>query len=668
MPEDETYLHKALSNMGQNDTRSVPTQQQQRTPLQRSQTQAAFFEQCKMRQVPGVPEPAWHKPTDLDLFPPSLPSPSAPHGAPNTELIRTHFLREGKLHEHQALRILAEAEGLLRGETNLLDVGGPITVCGDVHGQYYDLLKIFEIGGDPANNTYLFLGDYVDRGCFGIECLLYLYSLKIRYPKRIYLLRGNHECRHLTEYFTFHRECVRKYSKEVYEACIKSFQALPLAAVLDNRFLCVHGGLSPELNMLGDVNMINRFQEPPSHGLLCDLLWSDPIANFGHEQEPTANQTATTSMAGPVPAGTSFLHNPVRGCSFFFTYDAACAFLERNNLLGILRGHEVQNNGYNMYRKTPHKKFPSVITIFSAPNYCDFYHNRGAVLKYANKNITIRQFNASGHPYWLPNFMDGFTWSLPFVGDKIVQMLLAILACCTAEELEESSSEEEVGDGEGTTARDAEALAAARRQQIKNKILAVGRMRRVFQILREEAETASELNQAMEASGMAAIRARGANKDELGVQTNQIRRAIRTFDDARRKDEFNERLPTLQPSPIPSSPSGSGTATPATPANLSNSMSTPRPAFPLVQAPSTRRRPSYHDDIDLEERFRRTLHLNNNNNNNTGANPVQGTSGGTQEDEDEDEDERELHELAERIALGGRGAKRPQALKRHETV
>ena len=71
-----------------------------------------------------------------------------------------------------------------------------------------------------------------------------------------------------------------------------------------------------------------------------------------------------------------------------------------------------------MYRKTPAKKFPSVITIFSAPNYCDFYHNRGAVLKYANKNITIRQFNASSHPYWLPNFMDAFTWSLPFVGDK----------------------------------------------------------------------------------------------------------------------------------------------------------------------------------------------------------------------------------------------------------
>lgn len=99
-------------------------------------------------------------------------------------------------------------------------------------------------------------------------------------------------------------------------------------------------------------------------------------------------------------------------------YEAVCAFLTRNNLLGVFRGHEAQDAGYTMHRKTPTKKFPSVITVFSAPNYLDAYHNRGAVLKYANKNITIRQYNSSPHPYWLPNFMDGFTWSLPFVGAK----------------------------------------------------------------------------------------------------------------------------------------------------------------------------------------------------------------------------------------------------------
>ena len=130
-----------------------------------------------------------------------------------------------------------------------------------------------------------------------------------------------------------------------------------------------------------------------------------------------------------------FIHNGARGCSFYYTcvtpsarpsqckihsyrYEAVCAFLTRNNLLGVFRGHEAQDAGYTMHRKTPTKKFPSVITVFSAPNYLDAYHNRGAVLKYANKNITIRQYNSSPHPYWLPNFMDGFTWSLPFVGAK----------------------------------------------------------------------------------------------------------------------------------------------------------------------------------------------------------------------------------------------------------
>ena len=151
-----------------------------------------------------------------------------------------------------------------------------------------------------------------------------------------------------------------------------------------------------------------------------------------------------------------------------------------------------------MYRKTPAKKFPSVITIFSAPNYCDFYHNRGAVLKYANKNITIRQFNASSHPYWLPNFMDAFTWSLPFVGAKITEMLLAILSVCSDQELESVSSEEEdaerqralndsdeeEGDDTRTVADVSPTEIASRRQEIKNKILAVGRMQRIFQLLR----------------------------------------------------------------------------------------------------------------------------------------------------------------------------------------
>jgi serine/threonine-protein phosphatase 2B catalytic subunit len=150
---------------------------------------------------------------------------------------------------------------------------------------------------------------------------------------------------------------------------------------------------------------------------MCDILWSDPLEDFGNEK-----------------SNEFFVHNHVRGCSYFYSYNAACAFLERNNLLSIIRAHEAQDSGYRMYKKTKTTGFPSVITIFSAPNYLDVYNNKGrsllrnlrnpvltqeaAVLKYENNVMNIRQFNCSPHPYWLPNFMDVFTWSLPFVGEK----------------------------------------------------------------------------------------------------------------------------------------------------------------------------------------------------------------------------------------------------------
>ena len=134
---------------------------------------------------------------------------------------------------------------------------------------------------------------------------------------------------------------------------------------------------------------------------MCDSLWSDPHEDFGTER-----------------SSDFFVHNGTRGCSYFYTYPAACAFLERNNLLSIIRAHEAQDGGYKMYRKTKSAGFPSVITLFSAPNYLDVYNNKAAMLKYENNVMNIRQFNCSPHPYWLPNFMDVFSWSLPFVCEK----------------------------------------------------------------------------------------------------------------------------------------------------------------------------------------------------------------------------------------------------------
>ncbi|KAK4971825.1 3',5'-cyclic-nucleotide phosphodiesterase (PDEase) (3':5'-CNP) [Elasticomyces elasticus] len=468
------------------------------------------------RVCKDVQAPAFHPPTDEQFFSPQDRS------KPNLQFLKQHFYREGRLTEEQALWIIQQGAQLLRAEPNLLEMDAPITVCGDVHGQYFDLMKLFEVGGDPAETRYLFLGDYVDRGYFSIECVLYLWSLKIWYPNTLWLLRGNHECRHLTDYFTFKLECKHKYSDKVYEACMDAFCALPLAAIMNKQFLCIHGGLSPELHTLEDLKSIDRFREPPTHGLMCDILWADPLEEFG--QEKTQEY---------------FVHNHVRGCSYFFSYPAACAFLEKNNLLSIIRAHEAQDAGYRMYRKTRTTGFPSVMTIFSAPNYLDVYNNKAAVLKYENNVMNIRQFNCTPHPYWLPNFMDVFTWSLPFVGEKITDMLIAILNTCSKEELEEDTPASVSSAGPVSPPLNAPVTVdpestEAKRRAIKNKILAIGRLSRVFQVLREEAERVTELKTA--SGGRLPV-------GTLMLGAEGIKQAISSFEDARKVDLQNERLP-----------------------------------------------------------------------------------------------------------------------------
>ena len=268
-----------------------------------------------------------------------------------------------------------------------------------------------------------------------------------------------------------------------------------------------------------NVLQIDRFREPPTHGLMCDILWADPLEEFGQEK-----------------TGEYFVHNHVRGCSYFFSYPAACNFLEKNNLLSIIRAHEAQDAGYRMYRKTRTTGFPSVMTIFSAPNYLDVYNNKAAVLKYENNVMNIRQFNCTPHPYWLPNFMDVFTWSLPFVGEKITDMLIAILNTCSKEELEEDTQSSNMGPETPPFGADPESTEAKRRA-IKNKILAIGRLSRVFQVLREESERVTELK--TQSGGRLP-----AGTLMLGAEG--IKQAIHNFEDARKVDLQNERLP---PSP-----------------------------------------------------------------------------------------------------------------------
>lgn len=453
------------------------------------------------RAMTEVPPPVWDYLSAKELW---------SGDKPNIAALKAHFLKEGRLDPKDAVKIINAAAAVLKKEPNLLTIQDPVTVCGDIHGQFFDLVKLFEVGGDPFEGVkYLFLGDYVDRGYFATEVCLYLLSMKIHFPDTFYMLRGNHECRHLTAYFNFKQECQYKYNLEVYEAFMSCFDCLPLAAILNTRFLCVHGGLSPEVQTVEEINLINRFREPPTSGPMCDLLWSDPMEQEEEENDPSA----------------LFVHNELRGCSFNFSYKAASAFLKANNLLSIIRAHEAQDEGYRLYKKSVTTGFPTVICIFSAPNYCDVYNNKGAIIKFQNNLMNIRQFNCSPHPYFLPNFMNAFDWSLPFVAEKVADMFATIISLCDDDE---SDSEDE-----GKTA-----ITEERGDVIRAKIRAMGKMCRMYKTLREETDTIVLLKGLAGGSIPQGILLSGPDA---------VREAVSNFEKIKKIDVVNEKRPPLGP-------------------------------------------------------------------------------------------------------------------------
>ena len=184
---------------------------------------------------------------------------------------------QAQLGEGEIRSLCAAAKDVFMRQPSLLDLDAPISICGDVHGQYRDLLRIFHAtGGFPPWSKYLFLGDYVDRGDQSLETICLLLAYKVRYPEHLFLLRGNHECASINRIYGFYDECKRRYSVRLWRLFSACFNCLPVAALVDGRVLCVHGGLSPHLRSLDQIRRLPRPCDVPEEGLLCDLLWSDP--------------------------------------------------------------------------------------------------------------------------------------------------------------------------------------------------------------------------------------------------------------------------------------------------------------------------------------------------------------------------------------------------------
>jgi len=181
------------------------------------------------------------------------------------------------LTEQEVTMLTQKAKEILATESNVTIVKAPVSVVGDVHGQFFDLNELFNIGGRCPDTNYLFLGDYVDRGLCSVETISLLTALKVRYPDRITLLRGNHESRQITTVYGFFDEVILKYGNStVWKLFTEVFDFLPIAAVIEQSMFAVHGGLSPAINDIEQIRVLERFQEVPHDGPLADLMWSDP--------------------------------------------------------------------------------------------------------------------------------------------------------------------------------------------------------------------------------------------------------------------------------------------------------------------------------------------------------------------------------------------------------
>jgi len=261
-------------------------------------------------------------------------------------------LSKGTVLSENEVRSLTKMAGdLLREESNVAMVEAPVTIVGDIHGQWHDLMELFCIGGAVPETNYLFLGDFVDRGFYSVETVSMVVALKARYPNRVHMIRGNHESRQITQVYGFYDECLRKYgSASVWRCFTDLFDYLPLSALVANTIFCPHAGLSPSIDTLDNIRELDRVQEVPHEGPICDLLWSDPDERCGWGISP-------------------------RGAGYTFGQDITESFNQVNGTKAIARAHQLIMEGYQWMHDG------KLVTVFSAPNYCYRCGNQAAIME-----------------------------------------------------------------------------------------------------------------------------------------------------------------------------------------------------------------------------------------------------------------------------------------------
>lgn len=289
-----------------------------------------------------------------------------------------YFKEEKTLHKRIVYEILLGVIAFFKKQPPLVRIhvpeGAKINVCGDVHGQYFDLCNIFDIAGLPSeDNPFLFNGDFVDRGSWSAEVILLLFACKLMDPKCLYLSRGNHESITMNQMYGFQGEITTKYDSTIFELFTEAFDWLPLCHLINKKVFIVHGGLFSSDNVtLADIEKVDRVQQPPNDGLMCEMLWSDP--QEAHGRAPSK-----------------------RGVGVMFGPDVTRNFLAKNNLKMVVRSHEVKDNGYEVMHDG------QLVTVFSAPNYCDQMGNKGAFIVFdSDCNPEYHTFDAVPHPNKMP--------------------------------------------------------------------------------------------------------------------------------------------------------------------------------------------------------------------------------------------------------------------------